>query len=434
MLYRDRLADRALACFAAALAVLVPAAAPAAQQLTTLYAFKGGTDGAVPQGGVVFGPDGLIYGTTQYGGAYGNHFAPGGGTIFQLAAGSGGVWNETILANFFGPTQGQNCSMPVLPNRGVAGFGPVAPPTFDPSGNLYVPAVSSGCDEGTVVELSHSGYAIENVLQFQLGYPMRQNTRGNSPYDLGGLITDSNGYVYGTTAGDGEYQLGEVFRLAPGLTNNVVTLLYSFPQNDSRGDAPVTGVIEGPGPVLYGTTSGGFKGGQKVLRFASTAVSVLHSFSPEITGGPGTLILEGSTLYGTTYSGGTLPGGGGGQGVVYQLTPSAGTGWTYTVLHTFGAGTDGAHPGQIVFGPDGAIYGNARNGGRDGVSGVIFRLAPPAHAGGAWVETIPWYFTGGTDGANPDGKLVIQDDTLYGATIGSGAGPAPYGTVFKLVR
>jgi uncharacterized repeat protein (TIGR03803 family) len=38
-----------------------------------------GVDGSTPQGGVVFGPDGNLYGTTYYGGLYGD------GTLYELS-------------------------------------------------------------------------------------------------------------------------------------------------------------------------------------------------------------------------------------------------------------------------------------------------------------------------------------------------------------
>jgi uncharacterized repeat protein (TIGR03803 family) len=103
------------------------------------------------------------------------------------------------------------------------------------------------------------------------------------------------------------------------------------------------------------------------------------------------------------------------------------------VLHVFGVGSDGAHPFGLVFGHNGLLYGNTTNGGSDGVSGTIFSLAPAA-AGQPWTETIVWNFNVATsDGAVPKGNLAIdKSGALYGTTSGSG-GPAPYGTVFKLV-
>jgi hypothetical protein len=430
---------RTSAPLAAAALALAPCAA-AAGSLTTLYTFAGGADGQNPVGGVVLGPSGALFGSTYYGGFYSDHFQPGGGTLFELTAPASGhgAWRKTILVNFFGPTQGQKCSQPLLADRGVAGFAPQSPPTFDPFGNIYAAASQSGCDEGTIVELSpkSTGFAIAHVLQFQKGYPTRKDTRGNDPSDWGGLVYDPAGNVYGTTVGDGPHMLGEVFRLAPGLAGNVVTILEGFLKSDILGDGPVTGVVFGAGGVLYGTTSGTFLGHSTVFQLDPTGgATVLHTFTSATGIDPTSLVLHGGALYGTTADGGTLPGGGGGQGVVFELAPPAtGSKWTYTVLHTFGEGADGAHPSSLLFGASGAIYGNAKNGGPAGTLGVIFELAPPASAGAAWTETFPWTFAQGTDGAEPIGNLAMDSaGTIYGATEGDGAGPAPYGTVFKLV-
>jgi uncharacterized repeat protein (TIGR03803 family) len=61
---------------------------------SVLWSFGGtSTDGEVPLGGVVIGPEGSLYGTTVSGGA------SGGGTAYSLAppASPGGTWTETIL-------------------------------------------------------------------------------------------------------------------------------------------------------------------------------------------------------------------------------------------------------------------------------------------------------------------------------------------------
>jgi uncharacterized repeat protein (TIGR03803 family) len=52
--------------------------------LTTLYSFAGGNDGTNPEAGVVFGPDGRLYGTTRNGGGVGCEFYGGCGTVFSL--------------------------------------------------------------------------------------------------------------------------------------------------------------------------------------------------------------------------------------------------------------------------------------------------------------------------------------------------------------
>jgi uncharacterized repeat protein (TIGR03803 family) len=66
----------------------------------TLYSFKGGADGANPYAGVSFGPDetGVLYGTAVLGGKYAD------GTLFQLTLGGGIL----VLHPFTGGTGGSN--------------------------------------------------------------------------------------------------------------------------------------------------------------------------------------------------------------------------------------------------------------------------------------------------------------------------------------
>lgn len=63
--------------------------------LQTLHNFGSGSDGAVPAfSAPVFDSAGNIYGTTYYGGSAGL------GVLYKLSPGSGGGWTETILHNF----------------------------------------------------------------------------------------------------------------------------------------------------------------------------------------------------------------------------------------------------------------------------------------------------------------------------------------------
>jgi uncharacterized repeat protein (TIGR03803 family) len=101
--------------------------------------------------------------------------------------------------------------------------------------------------------------------------------------------------------------------------------------------------------------------------------TVIHKFS---NGGDGAtpeagLTLDaGGNLYGTTGFGGYQSTGvcqaDGGCGVVFRLSHH-GTGWTITGLYQFLAGDDGDGPlSRVVFGPDGALYGTTQSGGGNG--------------------------------------------------------------------
>src|SRR4051812_43125543 len=69
--------------------------AAAAVKFETLYRFKGGLDGAWPNGDVVIDGDGVIFGTTQYDGRCG--FYPNCGTVYMLTPPRPGesAWKNT---------------------------------------------------------------------------------------------------------------------------------------------------------------------------------------------------------------------------------------------------------------------------------------------------------------------------------------------------
>ena len=98
---------------------------------------------------------------------------------------------------------------------------------------------------------------------------------------------------------------------------------------------------------------------------------------------------------------------------------------TEKVLHSFTGGTDGANPyAGVVLDKKGNLYGMTPLGGSS-YSGTVFKVSPTG------TETVLYTFTGGTDGANPYGGLVLdQNGNLYGTTSGGGA--SGLGTVFQL--
>ncbi len=70
---------------------------------------------------------------------------------------------------------------------------------------------------------------------------------------------------------------------------------------------------------------------------------------------------------------------------MFELTPTAGGGWTETVLHSFGNGADGVDPeAGLIFDAAGNLYGTTAGGGTYS-GGTVFELTPTA--GGGWTET-----------------------------------------------
>lgn len=101
-------------------------------------------------------------------------------------------------------------------------------------------------------------------------------------------------------------------------------------------------------------------------------------------------------LYGVDEGGKTTNGVCGfGCGTVFELSPQTG-GWKRTTLYEFTGGDDGKTPvGSLAFDGSGNLYGTAGFGGAHG-AGVVFELSPAV--GGGWTESVLYAFTGGADG------------------------------------
>ena len=116
---------------------------------------------------------------------------------------------------------------------------------------------------------------------------------------------------------------------------------------------------------------------------------------------------------------------------------------TYTVIHKFSNGGDGATPqAGLTMDASGNFYGTTSFGGyqgdgfclTDGGCGVVFRLS---HRGTGWVVEGLYQFVGGSDGDAPLARVVFgPDGALYGTTQSGGNGGCTEGdgcgTVFRL--
>ncbi|MGC9237993.1 MAG: choice-of-anchor tandem repeat GloVer-containing protein, partial [Thiomonas sp.] len=147
--------------------------------------------------------------------------------------------------------------------------------------------------------------------------------------------------------------------------------------------------------------------------------SVLHSFGAGTDGNTpyAGLVMDASgNLYGTTVVGGTNN-----TGTVFKITPAG----AESVLHSFGAGTDGNTPyAGLVMDASGNLYGTTSSGGANGY-GTVFKITT------AGVESVLHSFGSGTDGNTPLAGLVMDaSGNLYGTTDAGGANNN--GTVFKI--
>jgi uncharacterized repeat protein (TIGR03803 family) len=203
-------------------------------------------------------------------------------------------------------------------------------------------------------------------------------------------LRDKAGDLYGTTQFGGDHGAGTIFELQLSNGNYAYRVLYSFCQamGCSDGAVPEAGLIEDDAGNLYGTASAG--------------------------------------------GGGSCKGSTPGCGVVFKLAPDS----TYTVLHAFVAGKDGALPqAPVVADGLGNLYGTTLKGGQGHYCrnqtegcGTVFALAADG------TETLMHVFGNKlprTDGAQPEGELLLDKAHLYGAARVGGS-KCFCGTLFKI--
>jgi uncharacterized repeat protein (TIGR03803 family) len=344
-----------------------------------LYRFSpDGSFGKNPQGNLVFDSSGNLYGTTVYGGS--NKSAchnQGCGVIFKLSPSSNnGLWVETVLYSFCSQSQ---CSDGANPQAGVV---------FDSQGNLYGTTKAGGnqgCQEagpgcGTVFELSqNSSDSWGETVLYDFSNP------GDGELPMSGVIWDATGNLYSTTSAGGGGNGGTVFELSPVGSLWDETILYDFDGGSADGALVLAG-------VCFDTLG---------------------------------------NLYGTTAQGGMF-----GLGTVYQLTAGSSGGWIEAVLHSFGAGNDGAEPeSSLVLDSLGNIYGTTFAGGQVGCDGrgcgTVFRLN--FTDGGQWVESQFRFPNSGSAGSQPNSQLALDTN---GDVVGTTTKGGRYldGVMFRIIQ
>ena len=314
--------------------------------------------------GVVIGPDGSIFGTTQAGGSGGS------GSVFKID--TNGLFQ---IVHEFGTIPGDGGNV-------VSGI------TVGMDGILFGTTASGGrFNSGTIYKLRPDGNGYAILHSFGDG-----TLDGLAP--LAAPLLGRDGFLYGTTIDGGEFNqfAGTIYRIMPDGSGYQV--LHSFSFGD--GYNPQAGLAQAADGALYGVTSygGGFDGGL-LFRFSlgDTNYSPVFSFERGSGGKIGANVQPSGVvtspdgwLYGTTaYGGITSAMATNGLGTVFKLGTN---GANYTVLRQF-SGPDGRNPsGAPLLAPDGTLYATTQFGGRLD-QGTVFKLGAQAFETVAAIDTSP---------------------------------------------
>ena len=362
------------------------------------------TDAQTPDGSLIVGLDGKLYGTTLAGGAN------GAGTIFRVETNGASF---TVLYSF--------------KNDGSDGRAPYCALVQGAGGLLYGTTYSGGSkDAGTVFRLNADGTGYAKLHDFGIG------ADGANAYAE--LYVGRDGKLYGTTLYGGANNAGTLFKI--GTDGIGYTKLYDF-GGTGDGEWPYAGLIQGPvgDDAFYGVTdSGGANGVGTVFKISGdgTGYTRLRSFSA--SGGDGqypdvTLLLgDDGMLYSTTYGGGTH-GDANSGGTVFKIGRD-GTG--YEKLHDFGGTGDGQllNPG-LVKGDQGALYGATYVGGVNGSlssGGTLFKI----NTNGTGYRVLFSFPATPNDGQLLNASLVRDGSGAFYGTTEQG-GDTGYGSLFRWV-
>ncbi len=274
---------------AAPMAIVVAAAA--VPTLTTLVSFNG-ANGENPYAGLIADAAGDLFGTTQEGGTNGY------GTVFEIAkTGAGFASAPTILANFnisngaypysflmpdaagdlFGTTgyggtygdgtvfelakTGSSLTFSTLVSfNGTDGTLPEDGLVTDAAGNLFGTTLDGGAyEDGAVFEVIKTGSGYATVPTTLVSFS------ATPAFPTANLIVDAAGDLFGTTRSSGANNDGMVFEVAKtsGGYASTATTLASFDGSD--GAQSSSGLITDAAGDLFGTTTFNGPGGQGTI-------------------------------------------------------------------------------------------------------------------------------------------------------------------------
>ena len=318
-------------------------------------------------GNITIGPDGTLYGTTNAGGTGPCIYisATGCGTVFNIKppptrpTSALSPWIETVLYRFTGNSDGAE---------------PASHLAFDSLGVMYGTTRGGGYrDNGVVFTLTPAG---GGTWSYNTLYTFTGGSSGRSA--SGGVLLDSLGNLYGTTAAGGTGcadGCGKVYELT--LVDGVWTeiTLHDF-EDGNDGNGPVAPLIFDAAGNIYGGTQTYASSGGSVFELTPSESGWSYQQIYNLpgygnSGVMGPLMVDSlGNVYGTCSGNGLYE-----NGTALELSPSQ-DGWSLTTLHDFDRGSLGGGPwSNLTFDSNGHLLGTAQVGGAHD-KGVIFEIAP----------------------------------------------------------
>jgi uncharacterized repeat protein (TIGR03803 family) len=344
--------------------------------IETIYQLKL-EDAYSPNGGLLLGSDGKLYGTTSLGAATDINTS---GTVYRLNTDGSGF---AVLHRFASYTSVNSIGNPI----NTDGANPESELIEGADGYLYGVARAGGpTGNGVVFRITKEGTDVRVLHAFgattsdATTVPVL-NVDGIGP--IAPLVLGADNYLYGTTPRGGAAGYGTIFRVR--LDGTGFELLRTFPtlvdgetaDTNVDGAAPLAGLTDGQDGRLYGVTSAGGSTGNGTI-FAYDPVggvfSVLHDFDGTKGAQPsGELLLaQDGKLYGTTSTGGTSDNGTVTLfGTIFSIARD-GTG--FTSLYSFDGGDGSTPTGRMLQLDASTFVGVTRGGGRCG-QGTVFQLS-----------------------------------------------------------
>jgi uncharacterized repeat protein (TIGR03803 family) len=431
--------------------------------------FRGSNTGSGTQpvdwGHLAIDANGDLFGTTVSGG---NSPNPGDGLVFEITDTNGTYAAPTTLYSFTGGSDGGNPDGPLI---------------MDAAGDLFGTTSTGGANgDGTVFEVKKT-----NGVYAAAPTTIASLAGSDDGFQIGGLLMDSAGDLFGTTVEGGAHNDGAVFEIKyqNGSYASTPTILYSF-TDSTDGQHPNAGLIMDAAGDLFGTANEGPGAADDSANFGSVfalkAIDggyvefTLADFGADDNATSGLTVDAAGDLFGTvvnvsagasdfvyeipadgatiasvpktlaTFGGASTQegaGGGGpygglvmdhagnlfgtttdGSGSVFEIAYAGGGNYAATATTIAAFSGSAANPlGNLIMDANGDLFGTTATGGASG-KGSVFEIK---FANGSYTSTPAtlYSFTGGADGQLPYGGLVMDaNGDLFGTTSGGEAGGA----------